>query len=72
MQLFSKDASDKTLQKLDPIRSRKICVLLMGTGKFENSFPVFWRAGCTELWHINTQLVSGDVTVLLEFQRTLI
>lgn len=68
MQLVSKDASDKTLQKQAPICSWKNCVLLTGTGKFQNASAAFWRVGCTE--HIYPQVVSDDVTVSPEFQRT--
>lgn len=60
MQLFFKDASDKTLQKKKkkiPICSWKIFVLLTDTGKFENSFPVFWRVGCTEPTHLQTAFI---------------
>lgn len=72
MQPFSKDASDQTLQKQDPICSWKICVLSTGIGKSENSFPAFWIVGRTELQHIDTLLAAGDFTVLLGLQRTLI
>lgn len=62
MQLVSKDASDKTLQKQAPICSWKNCVLLTGTGKFQNASAAFWRVGCTELdtsthrWYLMTSL----------------
>lgn len=54
MQLVSKDASDKTLQKQAPICSWKNCVLLTGTGKFQNASAAFGGLGALNSTHLPT------------------